>query len=234
MRTPGKNMYKKYCKRMLDFLCSLFAILVFSPLFLLLSLVGLFAMRGNPYFVQIRPGKDGKLFRLLKFRTMTNETDAEGNLLPDERRLSGYGKFLRKTSLDELPQLFNILVGQMSFVGPRPQLVRDLVFMDENIRRRHSVRPGLTGLAQVSGRNAVSWEERFTYDLFYVEHVSFRMDVSVLFRTVVSVFRREGITEEGVATATDYGDYLLSGGKIDRATYDAGQKSAKELMGEFR
>ena len=166
-------MYEKYIKRILDFVLSLVALIVLSPLLLFLTIVGAFAMKGNPFFTQERPGKKGKdgkeqIFKLVKFRTMSNKRGPDGELLPDEKRLNAYGQFLRSTSLDELGELWNILVGEISIVGPRPQLVRDMVFMTEEQRRRHDVRPGLTGVAQISGRNNITWEQKFEYDLAYI------------------------------------------------------------------
>ena len=228
-------MYAKFFKRFLDFILSLTAIMILLPILLILAIVGAIAMKGNPFFVQPRPGKKGKdgkekIFKLIKFRTMSNAKDKDGNLLPDDQRLGKYGAFLRSTSLDELPELFNILLGHMAIVGPRPQLVRDMVFMTEEQRRRHDVRPGLTGLAQCSGRNNMLWERKFEYDLEYIEKITFVGDIKILAKTVVSVFRREGINEEGMATAMDLGDYLLETGKIEKEEYDAKQDEAKNLL----
>ena len=183
-------MYARFFKRLIDFLLSLIALTVLSPILLILAIVGAVVMRGNPFFTQLRPGKDEKIFRLIKFRTMTNAKDQDGKLLPDEKRLTGYGKLLRSTSLDELPELLNILIGDMALVGPRPQLVRDMVFMTDEQRVRHSVRPGLTGLAQCNGRNNMTWEKKFEYDLQYVEKVSFWLDLKVLFATIGILFKR--------------------------------------------
>ena len=175
-------MYAKCFKRVIDFTASLFALLVLSPVLLVLMLLGWINMKGNPFFTQPRPGKDEKIFKLVKFRSMTCETDENGNLLPDDVRLTKYGKLLRSTSLDELPELINILKGDMSIVGPRPQLVRDMVFMNETQRRRHSVRPGLTGLAQVSGRNNITWEQKFEYDLAYIDGgITLWNDIKIIF-----------------------------------------------------
>ncbi len=230
-------MYAIFLKRLFDFLLSLLALIVLSPILLFLILIGAIAMKGNPFFFQPRPGKkDGngkeKIFRLMKFRTMSNAKDKEGNLLPDEVRLNSYGKFLRSTSLDELPELINILKGDMSIIGPRPQLVRDMVFMTEEERRRHSVRPGLSGLAQVSGRNNMTWEKKFEYDLKYLEKITLWGDIKLIFRTVGKVFAREGINEEGMATAMDLGDWLLEQKKITPEEYEAGQKKALSLLKE--
>ena len=229
-------MYEKCIKRFLDFILSLLAVSVLSPVLLILILVGAIAMKGNPFFTQLRPGriskKTGKetIFRMIKFRTMTNERDAEGNLLPDDVRLNGYGRFLRSTSLDELPELLNILVGHMSIVGPRPQLVRDMVFMTPEQRKRHSVRQGLTGLAQVNGRNSVTWEKKFEFDLIYVERITFMGDVKILFKTVAKVFQRDGIAAEGMETAEDLGDYLLRTGRLEEDIYREKMEEAKELI----
>ena len=223
-------MYRKFFKRFLDFVLSLCALMVLSPVLLVLTVLGAVKMKGNPFFTQLRPGKDEKIFKLIKFRSMTCETDENGNLLPDEVRLTKYGKLLRATSLDELPELINILIGDMSIVGPRPQLVRDMVFMTPEQRKRHTVSPGLTGLAQCNGRNAMTWEKKFAYDLQYIEKITFRGDVRILLQTVKAVFVREGITEEGMATAADLGDYLLSQGKVSKEEYDSCQNMAKSLL----
>ena len=196
--------YRKGIKRILDFLIALCLLLVLSPLMIVLTAVGAFAMRGNPFFVQERPGKNEKIFRLIKFRTMTNATAANGELLPDEMRLGRYGKLLRSTSLDELPELLNILKGDMSFVGPRPLLVRYLPRYSEEQRRRHIVRPGLTGYAQVNGRNLLTWEQKFELDVWYTEHISFALDVKIILKTITSVLRHEGISQEGSATMEEF------------------------------
>ncbi len=187
------HMYARFWKRLLDFLLALTAVLVLSPLLLLLTLAGAVAMRGNPFFAQPRPGRGERIFRLIKFRTMSDRRDASGALLPDGERLNGYGRFLRKTSLDELPELFNILVGQMALVGPRPLLTAYLPLYSEEQHHRHDVRPGLTGYAQVHGRNAVPWEERFRMDVWYTQNITFRLDCRILLDTVRVVFRHDGI-----------------------------------------
>ena len=198
-----KTVYSKYIKRALDFIISLLALTVLSPLLLVLTLVGAVKMRGNPFFVQERPGRNGRVFRLIKLRSMTNEKK-NGELLPDEERLTGYGRFLRRTSLDELPELLNILVGHMSIVGPRPLLVKYLPLYNEHQARRHEVRPGLTGWAQVNGRNSITWEQKFDYDVWYVDHVSFSLDVRIVMMTVRSVLKREGISGENNATMAEF------------------------------
>lgn len=187
-------------------------------------------MKGNPFFTQLRPGKDEKIFKLIKFRSMTCETDENGTPLPDDQRLTKYGKALRETSLDELPELLNILKGDMSLIGPRPQLVRDMVFMTENQRKRHTVRPGLSGLAQVSGRNAIHWENKLNYDLQYINKITFFGDVKIIFETVYRVLKHEDISEEGMETAEDFGDYLLRTGKITQTEYDEKQEESKQLL----
>ncbi len=187
------HMYARFWKRLLDFLLALTALLVLSPLLLLLTVAGAVAMRGNPFFAQPRPGRGERIFRLIKFRTMSDRRDASGVLLPDGERLNGYGRFLRKTSLDELPELFNILVGQMALVGPRPLLTAYLPLYSEEQHHRHDVRPGLTGYAQVHGRNAVPWEERFRMDVWYTQNITFRLDCRILLDTVRVVFRHDGI-----------------------------------------
>ena len=230
-------MYADVFKRVMDFCLSLLALIVLSPFFLILVLAGTIAMRGNPFFVQPRPGRkgtDGKeiIFYLIKFRTMDNKTDAQGRMLPDEKRLNAYGRFLRTTSADELPSLVNILIGDMAIVGPRPQLVRDMVFMTEEQRRRHTVRPGLTGLAQVNGRNNISWEEKFEYDLMYIDRgITLRGDACIILKTVGKVLSRRDIVRDGTASDMDYGDWLVSEGKLDRTEYAEGQKKAKDLLG---
>lgn len=232
-------MYATYFKRPMDFVLSLAAIIFFSPVLLILSLLGAVIMGGNPFFVQPRPGKKckngkEKIFKLIKFRSMNSARDEDGKLLPDELRLSGYGRFIRNTSLDELPELFNILIGDMSIVGPRPQLVRDMVFMTEEQRKRHNVRQGLTGLAQCNGRNSISWEQKFEYDLQYIESISFWGDIKIILKTVKSVFAREGINEENMATAEDLGDYLLRIGAVDYAEYETKQKKAERFITKDR
>lgn len=197
----GKNsFYNRYIKRSLDVLCSLSVLIVFLPLLLVLLILGVAEMKGNPFFAQERPGKDEKIFRLIKFRTMTNERDENGELLPDEVRLNNYGRFLRSTSLDELPEAVNILKGDMSVVGPRPWLVEYLPLYSEKQHHRHDVRPGLSGWAQVHGRNEASWEDRISLDLWYVENVSFLTDVRTVLMTVGKFIRREGINSATSAT----------------------------------
>lgn len=197
-------MYKNFFKRFLDFILSLVALIVLSPVLLILTVVGAIVMKGNPFFTQERPGKNEKIFKLIKFRSMTCEKDKNGNLLPDAQRMTKYGRILRSTSLDELPELLNILVGDMSIVGPRPLLVRYLPRYNEEQRHRHDVRPGLTGYAQVNGRNAISWEERFKLDVEYVHNLSFAMDVKIIFQTVGKVFKRDGISSGTAVTMEEF------------------------------
>lgn len=202
-------MYAAYFKRPMDFVLSLAALVVLSPVLLILTVLGAVAMGGNPFFVQPRPGKKDKngqekIFHLIKFRSMNNKRDKDGNLLPDELRLSKYGKVLRSTSLDELPELLNILKGDMSIVGPRPLLVRYLPRYTPEQRRRHDVRPGLTGLAQVSGRNAVSWEDKFRIDVEYVDNITFLGDVRIILKTVKAVLIRENINSSTAATMEEF------------------------------
>lgn len=231
-------MYAKYIKRILDFIVSLTALLLLSPILLILAIIGAIMMRGNPFFVQSRPGRidvktgEEKIFKLIKFRTMANITDDEGNLLPDEKRLNKYGAMLRKTSLDELPEIWNIVVGDMSIVGPRPQLVKDMVFMTPEQRRRHHIRPGLTGLAQVNGRNNISWEEKLRFDLEYMKKITFIGDVKILFRTVVKVFKGDDVVREGTVSDLDFGDSLLKDGKITEEDYKRLLEEAKKILAE--
>lgn len=230
-------MYAKRFKRLLDLTASIGAIIVLSPILLLLTVIGAVAMKGNPFFLQPRPGRkgaDGKetIFRLIKFRTMSNARDADGNLLPDAMRLSKYGMWLRSTSLDELPELFNIVVGDLSLCGPRPFLVRDCVFMTPEQRRRHDVRPGLTGLAQVNGRNNITWEQKIEYDLLYIDRgITFIGDMKILFRTVGKVLKRSDTVREGTVSDMDFGDWLMQEGKVDQETYEQKQEEAREMLG---
>ena len=203
-------MYTKFFKRVIDFTLSLCAILVLSPVLLLLTVLGAIKMKGNPFFTQERPGKNEKIFKLIKFRSMTCEKDANGELLPDEDRLTKYGKLLRSTSLDELPELINILIGDMSIVGPRPLLVKYLPYYSQEQKKRHNVRPGLTGYAQAHGRNGVSWDQKLQMDVDYVENVTFFGDVKIILDTVRVVLKREGISSETSATMEDFVDYVKS------------------------
>ena len=193
-------MYAKCFKRLIDFVLALVGIVVLSPLLVILIVLGTIFMGGNPFFTQARPGYHERVFKLVKFRTMDNRKDASGQLLPDEVRLNKYGRFLRSTSLDELPELFNILVGHMAIIGPRPLLVQYLPLYNEEQRHRHDVRPGLTGYAQAHGRNSVSWEDKFAMDVWYTRNVSFALDIQIIIDTVNTVLKKEGISSETSAT----------------------------------
>lgn len=231
------GFYETYIKRLLDISCSLAAIIVFSWLYIIVAVLVRIKLGSPVLFKQPRPGKidsktgKEKIFYMYKFRSMTDERDENGNLLSDEVRLGKFGKALRATSLDELPEAFNILKGDMSIIGPRPQLVRDMVFMTKEQRKRHTVKPGLSGLAQVNGRNDITWEEKLDWDLKYIEKVSFFGDIKIIFQTVMKAFvRQEGITNGDMATAYDYGDWLLKIDRISREEYDRKQKEAKEIL----
>ena len=203
-------LYRPFFKRFYDIILSGLALIVLSPILLILTVLGAIKMKGNPFFTQLRPGKinkktgEEKIFKLIKFRTMTCEKDEIGNLLPDEKRLTKYGKILRSTSLDELPELINIFIGDMSIVGPRPLLVKYLALYNQEQRRRHNVRPGLTGYAQVNGRNGISWEDRFELDVEYTKKISLWLDMGIIFKTVLAVFKREGISSETSATMEEF------------------------------
>lgn len=231
------GLYEKYGKRILDIACATAAIVVFSPLYLGVAALVKLKLGSPVLFTQDRPGligKDGKetVFKMYKFRTMTDERDENGELLPDDVRLTKFGKWLRNTSLDELPEAFNILNGTMSVIGPRPQLVRDMTFMTKEQRARHTAKPGLSGLAQVNGRNGISWEEKLDWDRKYIQNVSFAGDVKIIFDTVKKAFiKQEGITQDDMATAEDFGDYLLRMGKVDVDTYRENQAKAGEILG---
>lgn len=202
-------MYAKYFKRIIDFIFALMALILLSPVLLILVMSGAIAMGGNPFFVQPRPGKkdkngEEKIFNLIKFRTMSNKKDKDGNLLPDEERLNKYGRFIRSTSLDELPELVNILTGDLALVGPRPLLVKYIPRYTEEQRRRHDVRPGLTGLAQVNGRNAITWEEKFKLDVEYVDNITFLGDIKIILGTFEAVLKRDGISSETCSTMEEF------------------------------
>ena len=243
-------LYKQFFKRFYDIVLSGIAIVVLSPILLLLTVVGAIKMKGNPFFTQLRPGRrkklskktcekrgvpygtygEEKIFKLIKFRTMTCEKDENGELLPDEKRLTMYGKFLRSTSLDELPELFNIFVGHMSIVGPRPLLVKDMVFMSNEQRNRHNVRQGLTGLAQVNGRNTIAWHDKLEYDLKYITHISIWRDFGIILKTFVKVFKRSDINREGTQSDLDFGDWLILNGQISEEEYKFKQAEAKVIL----
>ena len=225
------TFYEKHIKRIVDIVCASMALLVFGWLYLLVALLVRVKLGSPVIFKQPRPGKDEKVFNLYKFRTMTDEKDEEGNLLPDEVRLTKFGKALRATSLDELPEAINILKGDMSIIGPRPQLVRDMVFMTDEQRKRHDVRPGLSGLAQVNGRNDIEWEDKLSWDLKYIKKITFLGDVKIIFQTVLKAFvKQEGITDGDMATAEDFGDYLLHSGKVSQEDYEEKQEDARNIL----
>lgn len=216
-----RTLYEMIFKRLFDFLLSLIGIIVLSPLLLVLAILVRTKLGSPIIFKQPRSGKNGKVFNVYKFRSMTNKKDENGNLLPDENRLTKFGRALRKTSLDELPQLFNILIGQMSIVGPRPQLARYVELYDEHQNKKHLVRPGLTGLAQVNGRNNIDWGERLNYDVEYVEKITIFKDIKILFKTVGIVFKAKDVNQEGNETYEDFADYLLRQNKITEEEYEA-------------
>lgn len=193
-------MYKGFIKRLIDFTASLFGLILLSPVFIIVMIGLFFANQGKPFFFQTRPGKNECLFKIIKFKTMNDKKDAQGLLLDDVHRLTKIGSFVRKTSLDEIPQLLNVIKGDMSLIGPRPLLVQYLPLYDDFQKKRHNIKPGITGWAQVNGRNAISWKQKFEYDVWYVEHCSFLLDVKILFLTIKKVFVREGISQEGEAT----------------------------------
>lgn len=223
-------MYAKYIKRWLDFILSLLAIIILSPILLIVALLVRIKLGAPVIFKQKRPGLHEKIFTLYKFRTMTDEKDKDDNLLPDDQRLTKFGKLLRSTSLDELPELFNILKGDMSIVGPRPQLVKDIVFMNDEQKKRHSVRQGLTGLSQVNGRNNITWEKKLSYDLDYIQKITFLNDLKIIFKTIYKVYKREDISTDGMETSENYGDYLLNTGRISQKEYEEKQEEAKKLL----
>ena len=210
LRTHKANgIYERCFKRAFDLTCALLAIIILFPILFVLTIVGAIMMKGNPFFTQLRPGKIGKdgkekIFKLIKFRTMSNAKDGNGNLLPDEKRLNKYGRFCRALSLDELPELMNIIKGDMAIVGPRPLLVKYLPRYNEYQARRHEVRPGFTGLAQVHGRNAISWEDKFDWDIKYVDNITFIGDVKIVFHTIKTVLKREGINSDTSATMEEF------------------------------
>lgn len=228
-------MYRKFLKRFFD-ICSALAVFIFLwPLYLVLMLLVRIKLGKPVYFKQIRPGKDGKLFIMYKFRSMTDKKDKNGNLLPDEQRLTKFGKALRKSSLDEMPEAINILKGNMSVIGPRPLLVKDFVFFDDKIMKRQTIKPGLSGLAQVKGRNNISWEEKFKYDLDYIDKVSFCRDLSLIFKSVGKAFiRHDDVDRKGYSTDIDYGDYLLENKKVSLNEYNDKIQKANALIEKYR
>lgn len=231
------SFYEKYIKRIFDIICSVLAIIVFWWLYVIIAILVRIKLGSPILFTQYRPGiidqRTGKekIFKLYKFRTMIDKRDSNGELLPDNLRMTKFGAWLRSTSLDELPEVISILKGDMSVIGPRPQLVRDMVFMSNKQRMRHTVKPGLSGLAQIMGRNAISWDKKLKYDLHYLKHISFKNDLYILLNTVIKAFlKKEGITEEGKVTSSDYGDYLLSNNRISREEYDKMHRKAERIL----
>ena len=232
-------MYKKHLKRLIDVVLSCIALIMLLPLMAIIALLVRIKLGSPVIFKQIRPGKKGmdgkeKLFSLYKFRSMTDEKDSNKEFLSDEKRLIRFGQKLRLTSLDELPELINIIKGDMSLVGPRPLLVRDIMFMTDVQRQRHNIRPGLSGWAQVNGRNCIKWESKLSYDLEYLDRMSFWFDTKIILITIIKVIKTESIISEGKATAEDLGDYLLRMGKVGKNQYDIRQEDAKKLLGEYK
>lgn len=228
-----KTIYECVFKRFFDFIISFVAILLLLPLFLVLIIASKISIGGKVFFCQYRPGKNGKVFKLIKFRSMTNEVDENGVLLPDSQRITKFGKFLRKTSLDEIPQLFNILAGQMAIVGPRPRLVKDMVFYNSDVLVAYSVRPGLTGKSQVSGgRSESSWEQIFEDDLSYCKKITFFGDIKILFQTVKAIFSHDSSSEGASSSKREYyyADYLLKTNKISQNQYNEGLKLSEEII----
>lgn len=229
-----QGIYERYVKRILDIVCALAALIVFCWLYAILAILVRIKLGSPVLFTQPRPGKDEKIFKLYKFRSMTDARDENGNLLPDEVRLTSFGKALRATSLDELPEAINILRGDMSVIGPRPQLVRDMVFMTPEQRQRHTVRPGLSGLAQTKGRNAISWDGKLATDLEYIQNVTFLGDVKIILDTVKQVFfHQKGLEDsdvDEVEITDDFGDYLLKAGRVDKEEYERKQAEARGLL----
>ncbi len=233
MEKKRRTLYEIVFKRFFDIVLSFLALIILSPLFLIVSILSLIILKGNPFFSHYRPGKNGKVFKLYKFRSMTNKTDKDGNLLPDKDRITKYGKILRKLSIDELPQLLNILKGDMSIVGPRPRLVKDMIFYDEEVFKAYSVRPGLTGKSQVSGgRSESSWESIFECDLEYAKKITFWGDVKILFQTVGALFKSDSSADGATSSKREYyyADYLLKENKITKEQYDKGILLANEII----
>lgn len=227
--------YCPFFKRVCDIICALAVFIFLWPLYLVLAILVKIKLGSPIYFKQVRPGKDGKLFTIYKFRTMTDEKDKDGKLLPDSERLTKFGKWLRRTSLDEMPEAINILKGEMSVIGPRPFLVKDLVFFDDEIKKRQRVKPGLSGLAQVNGRNGISWEDKFKFDLKYCEKISFWKDVGLVFKSIFKAFaKKENINRAGFATDENYGDYLLRTNKISKDGYLKNVSTANLLLEQYK
>lgn len=226
-----RTIYERFVKRPLDIICALLAIICFCWLYAIVAILVKIKLGSPVLFKQMRPGFNEEIFPLYKFRTMIDERDKNGELLPDEIRLTKFGKWLRSTSLDELPEVFNILNGTMSVIGPRPQLVRDMVFMSDRQRMRHKVKPGLSGLAQVNGRNGISWEEKLEWDLKYIEKITLIGDLRIIGQTVMKAFiKQEGVVREGTASDMDFGDWLLYEGKVSKQEYEKKQVEAKRIL----
>lgn len=223
-------LYNKFLKRLLDFSISLIALIVLLPVLLVIALLIKLKLGGPVIFKQKRPGINGEIFEMYKFRTMTNEKDSNGNFLPDERRLNKFGKTLRSSSLDELPELWNVLIGDMALIGPRPQLVRDLVFMNEFQKRRHIVKPGITGLAQINGRNNISWDDKLNFDIEYISDLSFKLDFKIFILTFIKVIKKENVNTDGMETAEDFGDYLLRKKVLTKQRYVYLMKESERLI----
>ena len=230
MKRGKDSFYVRYVKRILDILCAIAAMIAFCWLYAIIAILVRVKLGKPVFYMQPRPGKNEKIFILYKFRSMTDARDAEGKLLPDDIRITKFGKKLRATSLDELPEAWNILKGDMSVIGPRPQLVRDMVFMTPEQRQRHCVRPGLSGLAQINGRNCISWDDKLNYDLEYLNNISLLGDIKIILKTVIKAIKSESISFEGMATAEDYGDSLLQENRITFDEYNAKQEEALRLM----
>lgn len=229
-----RTLYELFFKRFFDFVLSLIALIVLSPVFLIVWICSKISIGGKAIFAQYRPGKDGKIFKLYKFRSMTNKTDANGDLLPDAQRITKFGKIIRKLSLDELPQLVNILKGDMSIVGPRPRMVEECVFLGDNEQHRFKVRPGITGWAQVNGRNTITFDKVVQFDKEYVERVSLWFDIKILFKTIGYVFKRKGINKEGTVSNEFHGDYLLRTGQITQEYYNEKISKAKQMIAKAK
>lgn len=234
-KNKGKHVpfgpYEAFFKRPLDILLAGIGLILFSPIMGITALLVKIKLGSPVIFMQQRPGRDEKIFEMYKFRTMTDKKDTNGELLPDEERLTKFGRKLRESSLDELPELFNILKGEMSFVGPRPQLVQDMLFMTSKQRQRHNVMPGLSGLAQINGRNVITWEEKLEWDLKYIENITLKNDIKIIFLTLIkALIKHEGISQKGNVTAMNYGDYLLKSNKINHHTYQLKLKEARQLL----
>ena len=229
-----KTLYELFFKRFFDVMVSLLGIIILSPLYIIVWILSKIFIGGKAIFAQYRPGKDGKIFKFYKFRSMTNKTDKNGDLLPDAQRITKFGTIIRKLSIDELPQLFNILKGDMSLIGPRPRMVEECVFLDETQQDRFKVRPGITGWAQVNGRNSITFDKVVQYDKEYVEKLSFWLDVKIFFKTIGCVFKRKNINKEGTVSNEFHGDYLLRTGQIDKTYYDEKIKLAKQQIAKAK